>query len=115
VVPIAMTDRFACDGAVELIETLATFRTRGASADVTALVRNQVDERRNTYVTLNEDLEDLGAPLAQTEIPMRSAFQDAAVLERPLTLARPGHPGGVAYYKLAEELDRCGRELAEAA
>jgi len=46
-----------------------------------------------------------GAPIAGTEIPLRAAFNDAGVVGCPLALAAPDSPGGVAYWKLAEELD----------
>lgn len=105
VVPVAMTDKNSCNGAVDLMDTLAVYGERGATSAVTALVRSHVKPWENTYKTLNEDLEQLDVPLAVTEIPATVEFSKASIKRRPLTQSRPGQKGAVAYFKLADELD----------
>lgn len=103
-VPVAMTDRGAYNGAAELLEKVGEVRKR-RELSVSALVRTEVDRRRRAYAALNAALLELGAPVASTEIPLRAAFNDAGVVGRPLALAAPDSQGGLAYWKLAKELD----------
>ncbi len=103
IVPVAMTDRGAYNGAAELLAKVDEVCKRHPLR-VSALVRTEVDRRRRSYAALNAALFDLKAPVAETEIPLRAAFNDAGVEGRPLTLSAPDSPGGVAYWKLAEEL-----------
>ena len=104
-VPVNMVDRNAVKGAATLLRTLEELRARRVEVAVTALVRSNVDERRNTYRTLDEALPGLGVPVADTRIPMRAAFHDAGTEGIPLLLREPSSPGAVAIRALARELD----------
>jgi len=103
IVPVAMTDRGAYNGAAELLAKVDEVRKRHPLR-VSALVRTEVDRRRRSYAALNAALLDLKAPVAETEIPLRAAFNDAGVEGRPLALSAPDSLGGLAYWKLAQEL-----------
>jgi chromosome partitioning protein len=108
VVPIAMNDRNAYNGAADLLATLDQLRGRRIDVPVTCLIRNEVDRRRNAFATLDGALPALGVPVARTEIPRRAAFEDAAILGRPVASARPYSPGGAAFLALARELEQLG-------
>ena len=69
--------------------------------------------KRRAYRALAGELRALGAPVAETSIPLRSAFNDAGVVGVPVTLGARWSPGGVAYSKLGEEL--AGRRVEQAA
>jgi len=81
---------------------------------VAALVRTHVDPKRRAYRALDRELRSLGAPVADTAIPLRSAFHDAGVVGLPVALGAPWSPGGVAYFKLGEELGARRAEKAAA-
>jgi cellulose biosynthesis protein BcsQ len=51
-----------------------------------------------------EALDDLQLPIAETEVPLTAAFQNAAAERRPLLAWRPDSPGALAYWRLAQEL-----------
>jgi len=102
-IPVSMVDRGAYNGAAELLAKVDEVRKRHPLR-VSALVRTEVDRRRRSYAALNAALLDLKAPVAETEIPLRAAFNDAGVEGRPLALSAPDSLGGLAYWKLAQEL-----------
>ena len=103
VVPVDMTDEGALQGAAEVRAIVARLARRSTIA-VRALVRTAVDRRRVVYQRMSDGLGDLGLPIAQTEIPLMAAFQNAAADRRPLLAARPDNAGSIAYWQLAREL-----------
>jgi len=104
VVPVSMLDRNAYDGAANLLANVAVVQRR-KSLEVTAIVETLVDSRRRTFRALDAEVRSLGPPVAETRIPLRSNFNDSGVTGRPVVLAERSSPGGVAYAKLAEELE----------
>ena len=102
-VPVNMTDEGALQGAAEVRAIVARL-TRQAAIGIRALVRTMVDRRRVVYQRMAEGLEDLRIPVAETEIPLTAAFQNAAADRRPLLAARPDNAGAIAYWQLAREL-----------
>ncbi len=113
IVPISMIDRGAYSGAAELLAKVEEVRKR-QELRVLALVRTQVDRKRRAYRALNSELASLRARVAETEIPLRSAFHDAGVMGQPVMLSGPDSPGACAYRNLAAELanPRLAREAA---
>jgi len=105
VVPVDMTDEGALQGAVE-VRAIVHRLARVAPVSVCALVRTKVDRRRIVYQRMNAALGDLGLPIAQTEIPLAAAFQNAAAERLPLISWRSGSLGALAYLELAKELRR---------
>lgn len=103
VVPLSMVDRGAYNGAVELLARVEEVRRRQA-LEVTAIVRTHVDPRRRAFKALNAEVESLGAPVAKTMIPLRSAFNDAGVVGLPVSLLAPDSEAAIAYRRLGQEL-----------
>ncbi|EHN11094.1 chromosome partitioning protein ParA family ATPase [Patulibacter medicamentivorans] len=103
-VPISMVDRNAYKGAATLLSTLQTLRRRRVSVETLGLLRNNVDERRNTYQTLNEALPALDAPLLDAQIPMRAGFHDATTEGIPLVVRKPDGRAAQAFRELAAEI-----------
>ncbi|MGE4426645.1 MAG: ParA family protein [Solirubrobacteraceae bacterium] len=103
-IPISMIDRNAYKGASTLLATLETLRRRRVDVRTLGLLRNNVDERRNTYQTLDEALPALGAPLLEARIPMRSGFHDATTEGVPLMIRKPDGRAAQAFRLLATEV-----------
>lgn len=103
-VPVSMIDRNAFKGATTLLRTLETLRRRRVEIELLGVLRNCVDRRRNTYQTLAEALRDLGAPVLETEIPMRAAFHDAGTEGVPMVLREPDGLSADAFHRLAREI-----------
>jgi len=113
VIPLSMVDRGAYNGAVELLARVEEVRKR-QPLEVTAIVRTHVDRRRRAFKALDGEVESLGAPVARTSIPLRSAFNDAGVVGSPVSVLQPESEGGMAYRRLGHELAglRAVREAA---
>jgi chromosome partitioning protein len=103
VVPVDMTDEGALQGAAE-VRGIVTRLAKRAQVSVRALVRTMVDRRRVVYQRMSAGLEDLELPIADTEVPLTAAFQNAAAERRPLLAWRPDSAGALAYWRLAQEL-----------
>jgi chromosome partitioning protein len=103
VVPVDMTDEGALQGAAEVRAIVARLARRSSVA-VRALVRTMVDRRRVVYQQMAAALEDMELPIAETEVPLTAAFQNAAAERRPLLAWRPDSAGALAYWRLAQEL-----------
>lgn len=103
-VPVSMIDRNAFKGATTLLRTLQTLRRRRVDVELLGILRNCVDRRRNTYQTLAEALDDLGATVLDTEIPMRAGFHDAGTEGVPMVLREPDGLSADAFGRLAREV-----------
>ncbi len=101
VVPVSMVDVGAVQGAVELQGTVGTLVSNGIPVAIVALLRTMADRRRVLYRAVRDALPALGLPEAETEIPLRTDFQNAA---RPLVLSAPDSVGAIAYLEFAREL-----------
>ena len=111
VVPVDMTDEGALQGAAEVRAIVARLACRSGVA-VRALVQTMVDRRRVVYQQMAQGLGDFGLPVAETEVPLTAAFQNAAAERRPLLAWRPDSAGALAYWRLAQQLrnsDDAGR------
>jgi cellulose biosynthesis protein BcsQ len=86
----------------ELIATAQALEEDGPR--ITALVRNRVEGsasyRRRVYRAIDDELGQLGLPVAATIIPARDAFEHA-----PLVALQPDDPGSQAFRRLAAELE----------
>lgn len=105
VVPVSMLDPGAYQGAGEIRATIARLQDQDVDVHVTALLRTFADKRRITHQTIDASLEQLGVPVAATEIPLRAEFNNALAAGTPLVWTRPDCAGALAYIKLAHELD----------
>lgn len=103
VVPVNMTDEGALQGAVEVRAIVAQL-ARHAPVRISALVRTMVDRRRVVYQQMNAALPDLDLPIAESQIPLTAAFQNAAVERQALLSWRGDSPAAAAYRELALEL-----------
>jgi chromosome partitioning protein len=103
VVPVDMTDEGALQGAAEVRAIVARLARR-SRVMLRALVRTMVDRRRIVYQQMAAALDELDAPVADTEVPLTAAFQNAAAERRPLLAWRPDSAGALAYWRLAQEL-----------
>lgn len=103
IVPVDMTDEGALQGAAEVRAIVARLARRSRVA-VRALVRTMVDRRRVVYQQMAEALDNLQLPIAETEVPLTAAFQNAAAERRPLLAWRPDSTGALAYWRVAQEL-----------
>jgi chromosome partitioning protein len=104
-VVVSMIDRNAYKGAMALLETIGTLRSKGVTIEVAGVLRNVVDRSRQTYNALNDALlADAGLRLLSTEIPMRAEFQNAGTAGEPLLLRKPDHIGSDALRRAAAEL-----------
>ena len=105
VVPVSMLDPGAYQGAGEIRATIARLQEQDVDVHVTALVRTFADKRRIAHQTIDASLEQLGVPIATTEIPLRAEFNNALAAGTPLVWTRPDCAGALAYVNLARELD----------
>ena len=103
VVPVDMTDEGALQGAAE-VRGIVDRLGQHAAVRVRALVRTKVDRRRIVYQQMNQSLPALGLPVAETEVPLSAAFQNAAAERSPLLTWRADAVGADAYRRLAREL-----------
>ncbi len=103
VVPVDMTDEGALQGAAE-VRAIVGRLARHSNVTIRALVRTMVDPRRIVYQRMNASLPDLGLPIADAEIPLTAAFQNAAAERLPLLAWRQDSRGALAYRRLAVEL-----------
>ena len=103
VVPVDMTDEGALQGAAE-VRAIVTRLARRSRVTLRALVRTMVDRRRIVYQQMAAALDEVDAPVADTEVPLTAAFQNAAAERRPLLAWRPDSAGALAYWRLAQEL-----------
>ncbi len=101
VVPVSMSDVGSLQGAVELQGTVATLVKSGIPTAIVAVLRTMADRRRLLYRAINDALPGLGLPIADTEIPLRADFQNAA---GALIAIAPDSAGAIAYRNFATEL-----------
>jgi chromosome partitioning protein len=111
IVPVSMLDPGAYQGAGEIRATITRLRDQDVDVRVTALVRTFADKRRIAHQTIENSLEELGLPVADTEIPLRAEFNNALTAGQPLVWVRPGSAGAIAYLQLADELHPNTRKL----
>jgi len=105
VVPVNTQDEGALQGVVELRGTLAKLAGRGETRELDVLIETRVDRRRLVHRALDDAIADLELPPPIAEVAERADFQRAAVEGRPLALSAPDSIGGLAYRRLAEDLD----------
>jgi chromosome partitioning protein len=103
IVPIVMLEEGSLQGAAEAIATVRKI-AEIRRLEVLGVLRTCVDHRSIGYAELNPALGQLGVPIVETEIPDTRVFSNAARERRPLLIARPNHPGAIAYRDLAVEL-----------
>lgn len=112
-VPVDMTDEGALQGAAEVRGIVDRLGQHSAVA-VRALIKTKVDRRRVVYGQMVESLPALGLPIAESEIPLLAAFQNAAAERLPLLTWHRSSPGADAYRRLARELRPCPPATPEA-
>ncbi len=112
VAPVSMVDVGALQGAAELAATVGMVsREFGVDVGVRAMVRTLADRRRLTYRAIGDALADLDIPVATTEIPLRAEFNNSMARGVPVVHSSPDSVGGVAYQRLAQELEASSRHL----
>lgn len=105
IVPISMTDANALKGLAQLRVTLAELERGAVHCPIVAVVRTNVaDRRRNTFLTLDDELARLELRVLTAQLGARSGFHDAATVGQPLSVRRPNHPQALAVRELAREL-----------
>lgn len=104
-VPVSMTDVNALKGLSQLRVTLAELERGNVHCPILGLLRTNVaDQRRNTFLTLDDELTRLGLPVLQAQLGARSGFHDAATVGQPLVVRAPNHPQALAVRELAREV-----------
>ncbi len=103
--PVNTQDEGALQGVVELRGTLAKLAGRGETRELDVLIETRVDRRRLVHRALEDAIAELELPPPIAEVAERADFQRAAVEGRPVTLSAPDSIGGLAYRRLAEDLD----------
>jgi cellulose biosynthesis protein BcsQ len=103
-VVLSMLDRNALKGAMALLDTVTTLKSKGIGVKVTAVLRNAVNSRRVTYQALNDALlADKRLPLLKTEIPLTADFNNATTAGEPLLTRAPHSEGAEAIREAAKE------------
>lgn len=105
VVPVNTQDEGAVQGVVELRGTLSKLADHGERRELDVLVETRVDRRRNVHQALEEALSDLSLPTPLGAVEERAAFQRAAIEGVPVAISAPDSVGGIAYARLAADLD----------
>lgn len=103
-VPVSMLDSGALQGAGEVQATIDALAQRDVPIRLAALLRTMVDPRRLASQAIDAALTTIGAPIANTTIPLRAEFQNATVIGTPLAASHPYSAGALAYERLAVEL-----------
>lgn len=103
-VPVSMLDSGALQGAGEVQATVQALAARDVPIRLAALLRTMVDSRRLAAQAIDRALTTIGAPIAETKIPLRAEFQNATVIGTPLVATNPYSIGAQAYERLATEL-----------
>ena len=111
-VPVAMTDPDAVQGAAEARAAVVQLAAQGLDLRVLALVKTRANPSRRIYRELavashgdQPPLISLGVPIAKTEIPLCEApFGESAAAHLPLVCSHPDSKAACAYRRLADEL-----------
>ena len=104
-VPVRMTDPNSINGLGDLLAFLEEMAGAGWKRPITAVLRLDVDRRLDLYQTFDAALAALDLPISPIEIPARTAVAKAAARGDPIARWRPDSPAGIAYQRLAAELD----------
>lgn len=104
VVPVRMDDPNAVNGLSDLQRFTQRLAVAGWPREVAYVVRCDVNPRLDIYETLNAALLETGLPLADAQIPSRTAVAQSVAVGMPITRWRPSSDAGIAYTALASEL-----------
>jgi hypothetical protein len=100
-----MTDPNSINGLGDLLAFLDEMAEAGWEWPITAVLRLDVDHRLDLYQTFDAALAALDLPISPIEIPARTAVGKAAARGDPIARWRPDSPAGIAYQRLAAQLD----------
>jgi chromosome partitioning protein len=104
VVPVRMTDPNSINGLGDLLAFCDELADAGWPRPISAVLRLDVDERRDLYQTFDAALANLDVPVSPVQIPSQAAVAKAAARGRPIVHWRPGSRAGMAYLHFAEQL-----------
>ena len=102
--PVAMTDKNALQGAINLVETVSRLRKQRQKVRLRSLIRVKVDQRLLAYRALAPVLQRLALPLAETELLDRRDWDSSTVEAIPVVLWRPRSEAARNVRELAVEL-----------
>lgn len=113
---VSMIDRNAYKGLMALSASISELRAHGVNVNLIGVVRNNVNQSRQTYRALDDALvAEHTFRLFKAQIPMRAEFQNATTAGSPLLLRNPDHVGSSALRTLADELGGLGMQPHAAA
>jgi chromosome partitioning protein len=102
--PVSMKDKNALRGALNLMDTIAMLRRQRLGVALRAMVRVEVDRRKQAYQALSQSLEQVGFPVARTDLRYREDWNNSIVVGVPVVLWEPGGEAGQDVRDLAAEL-----------
>ncbi len=102
--PVAMDDKNAVQGALNLVRTIRQLRSQRQRLELEALVRVRVNHQLRAYRALDPALRRLGLPVAATEILKREDWNSSIVDAVPLVLWAPASEAARNMRELAREL-----------
>lgn len=102
--PVAMTDKNALQGALNLLETVTKLQRQKQRVQLKTLVRVKVDDRLLAYKSLNPALLKLDLPVAKTQLLDRRDWDSSTVEAVPAVLWRPRGDAARNVRELAHEL-----------
>lgn len=102
--PVSMKDKNALRGALNLMDTIAMLRRQRLGVSLKAMVRVEVDRRKQAYQALSQSLERAGFPIAKTDLRYREDWNNSIVMGVPVVLWQPNQDAGRDVRDLACEL-----------
>jgi chromosome partitioning protein len=102
--PVSMKDKNALRGALNLMDTIAMLRRQRLGVSLKAMVRVEVDRRKQAYQALSQSLERVGFPVARTDLRYREDWNNSIVMGVPVVLWAPSGEAGQDVRDLAAEL-----------
>lgn len=102
--PVSMKDKNALRGALNLMDTIAMLRRQGLRVALKAMVRVEVDPRKQAYQALSQSLTRAGFPVAETDLRYREDWNNSIVMGVPVVLWQPNEDAGRDVRDLAAEL-----------
>lgn len=108
-VPVRMTDPNSINGLGDLLSFLDEMADACWERPIIALLRLDVDRPLDPYQTFNATLGASDLPISLIEIPARTAVGKAAAKADPIARWRSDSPAGIAYHRLAIQVDAAPR------
>jgi chromosome partitioning protein len=105
IVPMRLNDPNSVNGLADLLDFLDELERAGWRRPLTSVLRLDIDQRLDIYQTLNDVLESADLPLADVQVPHRTAVAKAIAAGRPVVWQHPRSEAAITFRRFAHQLD----------